>query len=830
MALGIDNYVEPGTYIGEKVQASSVTVSSERVGAVVAVAPRTRYVTDETIVRGKIYSEELTVDTSSPYNATLLNVSNRDRTQAVVYRNDNALGLGDWSLTPAILIGNEWSGASVDVSSGTGKQYFTLSLDKKKFVTIDLDANVTTIGGTPATATIANIADAINYALGDASGSAYSTYGLAYASVASVVAGTSQGILYLTSPINTSSSDVTVIISANSTSDASSTISNSAWVPTVSAAVEADTVITIGDNVYGSSDVYTIDYISVDSMTDALELATTANPLVSIVRVGTYPGSPFYTLNTDYAALSNTINWNIGSWGQAFITSLDGVFTGTGTDLKIAMNGYDPITITLTTGAPNPTAANVVTDINAAFAASSTYGLAYAHVATVSGSAVKLQAPDMLPNLPSQKGYESSIEFFAGATSGVTDIFGILSTSLPYEVKGSGQRPNFGSLFYTTYQYQRPSTDYNNPQLVYSPDDVDAYCSPLTLSNYPRNPLNIAGGICFDNSVSKLYLVQINDATVEGVPTPSQVNAAIDACGLTDAITDITVIDTEEAQTIYLMDHVATMSSLLEKKPRRGWFGMARGTSIGDPDTPDTYLYRAKQTLQPGPTSSGRGRLILNAPSSMSRTLVLDDASEVTVELDGSYLAAAAMSDFCSLPNASSPLLNTTVKGFLSDSTFETYIKGERVTLASNGVNVVTNIGGRLVLKDPITTEAGGGKVVQFEEISSSAQKDAVTKAVALVIDTNLVGLVPDDLADFLVNIKIWVSEAIKGMITNQTIAPFRDSTGTTRDIDLLTDIKAYQSEQDQRQFTFKYWFNLKYTAKRFFGEYSVDNPFFSQE
>ena len=120
------------------------------------------------------------------------------------------------------------------------------------------------------------------------------------------------------------------------------------------------------------------------------------------------------------------------------------------------------------------------------------------------------------------------------------------------------------------------------------------------------------------------------------------------------------------------------------------------------------------------------------------------------------------------------------------------------------------------------------GGVIQFEEPSSSAQKDSVTRAVETSLDTNVKGIVPESLSDFITDVKIWISLAIIAQINAGVIAPYRNSDGTTRDINLLTDIVVAQDTTDPRSFTFKYWFNLKYVAKRFFGEYSVDNPFFT--
>jgi hypothetical protein len=348
----------------------------------------------------------------------------------------------------------------------------------------------------------------------------------------------------------------------------------------------------------------------------------------------------------------------------------------------------------------------------------------------------------------------------------------------------------------------------------------------LTLANYTRNKLAIAAEIAFENNAPSVYLQLINDVTVPGSPTQTQINTAIDNCGTTSYITEVAVIDTAQATHAYVMGHVTDMSTLTAKKPRRGWNGCARSTSIGDPDTPDTFIYRSNITLQPAGTSTGRGRLILVAPADITRTVTLDDKSEIDVDVDGSYLAVAVAALSTSLPNPSSTMVRQTIRGFkTTDGDFETYLEGERATLADNGVCVVTLSGGNLVLLDPLTTEMGG--VPQFEEPMSSCQKDSVSKTVNSLLDANVVGLVPDDLADFITDIKLWIMLGIQAEITAGNIAPYRDASNNVRDIDPLTDIQVFQSPSDPRTYLFRYWFNLKYPAKRFFGQYSVDNPFF---
>lgn len=830
MAINISAYTDPGVYIAEVIAPGAVSVSSERVMCLVGIAPRTRREIDEPAKRGKVYAEALTVSASTPFVAQLVNTSDRNRNEAVLYMNGNELGLGDWWFLPAYLVGLEWAGATIDVSSGTGTaQYFTISLDGKRVVTIDMDAAVTSIGGAPAAATATDICDAINYELGNSAGTYYTDYGADYAAVATHATGIANEIITITSPSSESISDIKVFVSADPTNDGASEISNTAWLPTSSAGVQAPTWVQIKDESYVATATYTLDYIAIDLLTDVLANADATTPLDRIVNVGTFPGGTSFTKDTDYQETGNTIEWDSTPWANSTISGIAGPYSivaATNDKLYISLNDLTPILITLTTGLPTPTAANVAADINAALNASTVYGPAYAFVASDAAGTLQLDVPDPFENFPQEKGVSSTIEFLDTSDNAFDALFGT-GITLPYEVFGVGLRPAFGSEYFITYDYTRPSTDYETAHRVFDPDQLYEYTSPLTLDNYIRNKLCIAGEIAFENEANSIWVVQINDSTTPGTPTQNQINSAIDVCGEKKGITEVVVLDTGRTTAVYTMQHVSEQSSMLEKHYRRGWYGMARDTDPGDPDTPDTFIYRSTQVLQPGGTSPGRGRHILCAPGSIERTITLDTQQEITLDLDGSYLAASVCAAFTALPSPSSALIGKFVKGF-NEEGFETYLRGERHSMADKGVTVVTLDAGRFVLLDPLTTEAGAGKVVQFEEPSASAQKDAVTDTIDVLITNNLVGVVPDDLADFISDIKKWIMLGLLAQINAGTIAPYRDEAGFPRDIDASSDIQVYQSSTDPRTFYFKYWFNLKYPAKRFFGEYSVDNPFFA--
>ena len=821
MPLGITTYVDPGVYVREKIQPGSVTVSAERVLCLIGIAPRTVRITDEALVRGKVYTETVTIAGSAPHIGTLSSTADRDRNNAVLYRNARALPLGEWSFNAAFL---QSANATVTVDTST-KELFTVSMDGIEPITIVLTNN----GALP----IADLVTEINAAF-----LAATNYGATYSAVATAPGNK----LTLTSPLTTSASDVKIFLSYNAALDAAGELSLGvgAWAPTDIAGVQADSIITVAATSHTATDVFTIDYVTVDSLTDALSNADATNNLDDIVSVGSFPGAYTYTEATDFIETGNTLDWVSTVVAQAVVTtdSTAGMAAiGAGNEeFRLAMNGNDPVTVSLTNGAA--VAATIAADINEflatnAGAITAGYGPTFGAVAQVSGVTVVITAPKMFANYPVATGSSSEIILYETTNTGITNMFSTLTFPtgvVSYSYVGTGARPSFGSAFYCSYDYDRPSTDYETPTRVYNLDQLYAYTSPITSSNYALNELAIAGEIAFENGVSSLIVCQINDSNLAGTPTQNEINDAIDGAETSSVITDVAVLSyvsgSITATQTALMNHVSGMSSLIEKKYRRGWFGMPRSTSVGDPDTPDTFVYASTQTLQPGNTSPGRGRLVLCAPSNCSRTLSLGGGGEVTVELDGNYIAVADAAVFCSLGSPADAMLGKFIVGFLADSTFGTYLQAERYVLADNGVNVNTFDAGNIIMLDPLTTESGGS--IQHEEPSSSAQKDAVTRSIESVLDFNVKGIVPDDLADFIVDIKLWIGAALNAQINAGSIGGYRATDGSIRQLDYSTDIQVFQDSTDPRSFTFKYWFNLKYVAKRFFGEYSVDNPFFS--
>jgi hypothetical protein len=215
--------------------------------------------------------------------------------------------------------------------------------------------------------------------------------------------------------------------------------------------------------------------------------------------------------------------------------------------------------------------------------------------------------------------------------------------------------------------------------------------------------------------------------------------------------------------------------------------------------------------------------------SGVSYTVRFEDGQEASIALDGTYLATAVAAARTALPSPAETLTRRTLSGFNISDITTPWKPAERRLLAGQGVFVITYDAGLFRMLDALSTEGGGGGMEAFKVDSTSYQKDIIVTKVNQALDANIVGIVPFDLASFILDIKLVIQGVIASEIGKGTIGPYRDrATGTIRPIDLKTDIRVAQNVNVQTEFNFAYWFNLRYPALRLLGEYSVDNPFFA--
>lgn len=678
-------------------------------------------------------------------------------------------------------------------------------------------------------ATMTEVAAAVNQGL---AASTTLGYGASYSAVATI----SSSALLITSPLDTSLSDVRVF----------APIATSALVSIFGVAGndnrDARTRVTVDDLVWSASATWAVDYVRVSDDTDPL-----ANTDIQrIVAVGSTKGSTSFYQSEDWQLTSDEVDWTpdaaavlTGIAGAAagntfdvstadqLVLNADGLLGSTsGTiDITVDLNGLLPAPL----GYVNPaapataTATELATNINAVLA--SELGPRYASVAsavTVSGTPrVRLTSPT-----EGRAGsYLAAVA--AAANSAHTAVFGA-----EVEALGTGKRPAAGTVYFVTYEYTRPASDYDVPFRHFSVESARAQVGQASAGTAGYNPLAIAAELAFENGSQVVYTVQVDD-TSEGNPTRNEVKSALDGAAALAGCTEIVVVGEPGTRLVVktdMTDHLETQNTQTEKHPRRAFYGMASGTAIGDRDTVDSIVGAATRTLQVAATSPARGRMFLLAPpqlAGVTRDQKLDDGSTVRISLDATYLGVATAARRTSLQSPSDTLTRRTITGFNIDDITAPWKPAERRAMASQGVCVVTLDGGRLLFLDAMTTEGGGGNLTAFKVDSTSYQKDVVVTKVNQALDANIVGIVPFDLASFILDIKLIIQGVVSSEISKGTIGPFRDENGAIRSIDLRTDIRVVQAENDPTEYDFNYWFTLRYPALRLFGLYSVDSPFF---
>jgi hypothetical protein len=819
MPLNLSQYVDPGVYVTEVVIPGNVSALTVPLTVcLVGAGNRDKRAQNEAIQHGLVELEALALSsTPGAHDDTLANICNRNTSQATLFRDAVEVDGSYWSFLQATI--SEDLGGTLNMAT---TNTISLALDGKVGVSIKLanGANsvavsgtnilVTNTGFTMAAITAANLVTAINLGLGD-SGATALGYGPSYAAVASNVTTT----LTVTSPNTTSLSDIRLYASLPASASATALVFG------VSMPHQVPTSVRLDNAEYSGSSAYTMTYVATNVEEDTLANAD----VQSVIRVGAYAGMTSYVEDDDYALAGDQLDWDLDA-AAAFTSSVASATFDVSTNdvLILALDGKAAVTIDLNgLGSPplgyaNPsspaaaTGAELVANINAVLAASATYGAKYNAVATFAATKITLTSPTT--------GYSSVVEIAAPTSlSAVTALLGLGSSQLPYDTRGTGKSPIPGAVYFATYEFTRDSGEYNVIKRFFTKDALFADLGTLESTN----PLAIAGDIAFTNQAPSVSVVQCNDLNYPGSPTTSEMNAAIDAAGNSSVPTEIIPLDVRLVVQAHAVQHVVDQNSITIKNYRRGWFGMEEGTEIGDKDTPDTFVYRARRTFQVPGDSPGRGRLILVAPDFADRVLSKEDGSEQTVTLNGPYIATAIAALMSSFSSPSDTLMRKQIRGFEID-TFPTYLKTERALLASSGVTVVTLDAGRLMMLDPLTTEAGGGHVVTFQEISASTQKDSVTTTVQEVVEANLVGIVPSDTDVFMAAVKGYIGGALRSLIASGAIGPFKTDAGVTRDIDFASDIQVTQDQSDVTKYYFKFFFNLRLPAKRFFGEFAVNS------
>lgn len=563
--------------------------------------------------------------------------------------------------------------------------------------------------------------------------------------------------------------------------------------------------IQITPSFFDSTATYTFSYQSLTSVNAVDKLVgDVSTSCGAVIRVGSFPGTNNFQSGTDYVLLTSGIAWQSPS-----APSITGANTETfsglvGKDFRLTLNGGSEQAYTFkNSDFVSPTAA-LASEVVVALNANITGLNALASVGKV---VLRTTAT----------GTTASISVGAGGTN---SILGFVQGQF---AQGTGKNPAQGEQYFITYKGARPDTEFNTPILTTSFDQLINQVGAISSTN----ALALGGQIAYEQQPPFLYTIQVKNTGTGVAAQDFDYTTAINAAELNPDLTDVVVLGhplvlgggVKPLVRAALRDHVTQQSSLLNKAERMGWFGLYIGSIAGDGETQGTFVYVATQELQVAADSPGRGRFVLTAPSFIQKTFRFPDGTAKQLKLDGTYLATSVAALEASFLSASEGLLRKELAGF---DAVETVTRGDRDFMANNGVNVVTNSAGRILLFDPVTTDTTSA---EFREINVMAQKDNVTKRVRKQLDDTVVGIVPDDLAQFIFEVKSQIATQLNSAVADGTIAPFQNNDGSPRQINLSTDIIVSRRASDPTTYDFRYIFFTKFTAKRLFGTFSVSVP-----
>lgn len=863
MAIRISNYIEPGVFIeNQPVQPIPGFIGLPRQVVLIGEGNRCKRVVDESHLRGYVDLESVSPNavgspepTAQDGDFTLARHSDGITTTMFLFKNGEQQADDSFSVTYPVLASALVTGAPVAGGALDGTATYSY---KVTFVVNGLETKAGTVsntGTTTGTDKTFNLTSIPKGPVGTTARNIYRTEG------GNAVTGP---WLFLATLANN-----TATIYTDTIADTSLTTT----IPTVSGV----TLVNIVPGIFDSGASYTFSYQSLTFFhhRDALIFDITDAHCNAIERVGSFPGIKSFVDGQDYTVQHTGTN-TISSTGLA-VTGSGTLFTTefSAGDLLVANGQVREIasistatSLTLVTGfSPNVTAGTSFKYVDGeiewfvADAATLTGSVTGPFDFTVSGGLPKtlkvtidngseqtvtfVTGDFALPAAATATEVATKINTVVGFTFATVSSNKIVLTSVttgPSSVVeigngtantvlgftnfqidvGQGKNPAQGEEYFVTYSANRPDSEYNTPILSTSFDQLIAKIGPLAADN----ALALAGQIAFEQNPPFLWHIQVENTGTGAAAQDIDYKDAIDGAEINPELTDLIVLGHPtvnaggKKQTVraHLRQHVVDMSSLQNRGERIGWFGMAVGTDVGDTETAGTFVYVATRELQVSANSPGRGRFVLTGPSFIKKTFRLNNEVR-QLTLDSTYTAAGCAALNASFLSPAEGLLRKELSG-LDD--VEDISRGDRDFLASRGVNLLVDRNGVLVFFDPVATDLTSA---EFREINVMNQKDNIARRVRKQLDDTLIGVVPDDLAQFVFDVKSQIAVQLVSSIADGAIAPYQNADGSTRNIDLVNDIIVTQRRSDPTSYDFRFFFFVKFIAKRLFGTYSVVIP-----
>ena len=389
----------------------------------------------------------------------------------------------------------------------------------------------------------------------------------------------------------------------------------------------------------------------------------------------------------------------------------------------------------------------------------------------------------------------------------------------------AGEEPGASSLYYVTANIVREDAYYDTPQQVFSYEDAARLLGPSATSN---DLLIMAQIALEDNDAPSAFFCQAKDSDGDGVITPVDVNSAIEATEDVRSLTDVVVLNSFSSLSTSLANN-EKMNDPFERGDRALWVGAPIGTDIGSYDTPGTLIYLARRSLQVFGENPAHGKRVLIGNTEATKTITLTDGTQVTVTLDGSFIAGAVAARNASFTSPSETLLRKNLFGFDS---MEVYTEPEELRLVGASILFMSNQGTETApvfrIEESTTVDTSSD---DNNEISVAInQKEYVTRVVRQEMDDSLISIVPPSEQAGVAIVRTFLASLLNRFIGKGIISPYTDGDGSDRMVDPDEDIVVFRDTSSKTTYNFKYWWVGKYPLKRLAGLYSVDEKLFGEQ
>lgn len=258
---------------------------------------------------------------------------------------------------------------------------------------------------------------------------------------------------------------------------------------------------------------------------------------------------------------------------------------------------------------------------------------------------------------------------------------------------GNGQ-PKEGEIYYVSYTYPVPATQYD-PTLFVDSDDIREFYGDEDLVT---GMMTIAANLALENGAPAVMCVQVSGSTDAAWKT------AVDKLKKKKNVAYVIPITTNTTRQGYITDHCLTESQPLIGHERECFLGMAASSDV------DAHVARA-QALK-------NIRNILAFPS--------NNVTRGDFTLDGTYVAAAVAGSITGQEKVVSPVTGKTLVGFaLLDEAYEPY---DMNRLGANGVLVCYSEAGVVKVRHSITTDTTSATTAEVSVVASDDYVRRITR------------------------------------------------------------------------------------------------------